>query len=66
MPIISQAINEGVQLSKQYEKATELTLKDHKLIMEFMKDRNAEGGKTAMKLHIIHTIESFGFNDRLV
>ena len=66
VPIISKAINEGVQLSKQYEKATELTLKDHKLIMEFMKDRNAEGAKTAMKLHILHTIESFGFNDRLV
>ena len=41
VPIISKAINESVQLSKQYEKATELTLKDHKLIMDFMKDRNA-------------------------
>ena len=45
VPIISKAINESVQLSKQYEKATELTLKDHKLIMDFMKDRNAEGAK---------------------
>ncbi len=27
VPIISKAINESVQLSKQYEKATELTLK---------------------------------------
>ena len=66
VPIISKAINESVQLSKQYEKATELTLKDHKLIMDFMKDRNAEGAKTAMSLHIIHTIDSFGFKDRLV
>ena len=32
----------------------------------FMKDRNAEGAKTAMSLHIIHTIDSFGFKDRLV
>ena len=32
----------------------------------FMKDRNAEGAKTAMNLHIIHTIDSFGFNDRLI
>lgn len=66
VPIISKAINESVQLSKQCEKATELTLKDHKLIMDFMKDRNAEGAKTAMNLHIIHTIDSFGFNDRLI
>ncbi|MDO5011109.1 MAG: FadR/GntR family transcriptional regulator [Intestinibacter bartlettii] len=66
VPIISKAINESVIMSKQYEKATELTLKDHRLIMDFMKERNAEGAKTAMSLHIIHTIDSFGFNDRLV
>lgn len=66
VPIISKAINESVILSKQYEKATELTLKDHRMIIDFMRDRNAEGAKTAMNLHIIHTIDSFGFNDRLV
>ena len=33
---------------------------------DFMKERNAEGAKTAMSLHIIHTIDSFGFKDRLV
>lgn len=65
VPIISKAINESVILSKQYEKATELTLKDHKMIMDFMKDRNAEGAKTAMSLHIIHTIDSFGLKDIL-
>ncbi|MGM9536254.1 MAG: FadR family transcriptional regulator, partial [Intestinibacter sp.] len=59
------AINESVILSKQYEKATELTLKDHKMIMDFMKDRNAEGAKTAMSLHIIHTIDCFGLKDIL-
>ena len=66
VPIISKAINESVILSKQYEKATELTLKDHRMIIDFMKERNAEGAKTAMSLHIIHTIDSFGFKDRLV
>lgn len=65
VPIISEAINEGVILSKHYEKATEFTLKDHKMIMDFMKERNAEGAKTAMSLHIIHTIDSFGLKDIL-
>lgn len=65
VPIISKAINESVILSKHYERATELTLKDHRMIMDFMKDRNAQGAKTAMSLHIIHTIDSFGFKDRL-
>ena len=36
------------------------------IIIQFMKERNAEGAKTAMSLHIIHTIDSFGFKDRLV
>ena len=31
-----------------------------------LEERNAEGAKTAMSLHIIHTIDSFGFKDRLV
>lgn len=66
VPILSKAINESVILSKQHEKATELTLKDHRMIIDFMKDRNAEGAKTAMNLHIIHTIDSFGFKDRLI
>lgn len=65
IPIISKAINESVILSKKYEDAIQFTLKDHRMIMDFMKERNAEGAKTAMKLHIIHTIDSFGFKERL-
>ena len=32
-------------------------MQDDRLIMEFIKKRNPEGARTAMRLHIIHAIE---------
>lgn len=57
MPVIYQAIDKGVLLSKEKEKAVTATLQDHKMIMEFMEVRNAEGAKSAMKIHILHAIK---------
>ncbi len=57
MPVIYQAIDKGVILSRQKEMAVKDTLNDHKMIMEFMEARNAEGAKHAMKIHIIHAIQ---------
>ena len=60
IPIINEAINKGVYLSKEFDKINELTLRDHKMIMDFIKDRNAEGAKVAMELHIINAMSVFG------
>lgn len=60
MPIINQAINRGVNLSKEFNKINDLTLRDHKMIMDFMNDRNADGAKVAMELHIINAMAVFG------
>ena len=60
MPIINQAINRGVNLSKEFNKINDLTLRDHKMIMDFMKNRNADGAKVAMELHIINAMAVFG------
>ena len=57
MPVIYQAINKGVALSKQKELAVKDTVNDHKMIMEFLRTRNAEGARSAMKIHILHAIE---------
>ena len=32
-------------------------LNDDRLIMNFLKQRNADGARTAMRLHIIHAME---------
>lgn|SRR5699024_6683321 len=60
MPVIFQAIDTGVALSQESERATEDTLNDHKMIMEFMEARNAEGARSAMKIHILHAMSDLG------
>ncbi|WP_419025778.1 FadR/GntR family transcriptional regulator [Emergencia sp.] len=57
MPILFQAISKGVSLSEQSDKAIADTLNDHRIIMEFLQQRNAEGTKNAMKIHILHAIK---------
>lgn len=60
MPILYQAISKGVVLSNNSNKATSDTLHDHRMIMEFLEQRNAEGARNAMKIHIMHAIKELG------
>lgn len=57
MPILYQAILKGVVLSSQSDKAINDTVGDHKMIMEFLEQRNAEGARSAMKIHIMHAMK---------
>lgn len=57
MPILYQAISKGVVLSTQSDKAVSDTICDHRMIMEFLEQRNAEGAKNAMKIHIMHAMK---------
>lgn len=57
MPILYQAISKGVVLSAQSDKAISDTVGDHRMIMEFLEQRNAEGAKNAMKIHILHAMK---------
>lgn len=56
MPIIYKAIDKGVILSDENKSIIQDTLNDHRMIMEFLASRDAEGAKTAMKLHILHAM----------
>jgi DNA-binding FadR family transcriptional regulator len=57
MPIIFNAIKKGVVVLTQDQDVSEDNLKDDRLIMDFLKKRNPEGARTAMRLHIIHAME---------
>mgnify|MGYP001154425906 FL=1 len=57
MPVIFNAIKKGVVVLTKDQDVSDDNLKDDRLIMEFIKKRNPEGARTAMKLHIIHAIE---------
>lgn len=63
MPILYQAIDKGVLLSDTNEEMVQNTLNDHRMIMEFLATRDAEGARTAMKLHIIHAMRGFGITE---
>lgn len=63
MPIIYKAIYKGVLLSDENETVVQDTLKDHKTIMEFISNRDAEGAETAMKLHILRAIRGLGLDN---
>lgn len=56
MPILYQAIAKGVTLSAKSQKAVSDTIHDHRMIMDFLEQRNAEGAKNAMRIHIMHAI----------
>ncbi|UOQ49352.1 FadR family transcriptional regulator [Gracilibacillus caseinilyticus] len=60
MPVIYQAIDKGVILSKKKELAIKDTINDHNMIMEFMKSRNPEGARSAMRIHILHAMRELG------
>ncbi len=57
MPIIHQAVSKGVMLSSQSSKVVKDTVTDHRMIMEFLEQRNAEGAKNAMRIHIMHAMK---------
>ena len=57
MPIIFNAIKKGVMVLTKNQDVSENNMMDDRLIMEFIKKRNPEGARTAMRLHIIHAME---------
>lgn len=60
MPIIYKAIYKGVILSDENPTLIQDTINDHRMVMDFLSKRDAEGAETAMKLHIIHAMRGLG------
>lgn len=60
LPIFNKAIHSGIILANEDPVIAENTLQDHRLIMKYLKERNAEGARVAMHLHMINTMWGFG------
>ncbi|MCI1930593.1 MAG: FadR family transcriptional regulator [Clostridia bacterium] len=56
VPILFQAIYIAVEATDKNEALRHETIRDHRLIMDFMKQRDAEGAMNAMRLHILHAM----------
>ena len=59
LPIFNRAIHHGILLANESPQVAKMTLHDHRVLMQYLKDRNPEGAKTAMYLHIINTMREF-------
>lgn len=56
IPGIQRAISQAAALQDGVNWFSGETLKDHRLIMDFMRLRDAEGAESAMRLHLVHLI----------
>jgi len=62
IPLINRAVSESIFLSTNGETLAENTLRDHAMIMTFLKNRDEGGVKSAMSIHIRHAIHTLGLN----
>ena len=59
LPIFNRAIHQGIILANESPEVSEMTLHDHRLLMRYLRDRNPDGAKAAMYLHMINTMHEF-------
>ncbi len=62
IPIINRAVGEAILFGSETETLAENTLRDHALLMEFLKKRDAGGAKQAMYIHLHHAIATLRLN----
>ncbi len=65
MPVIYKAIDKGILLSENNDQVVQDTLSDHRMIVDFLEAGNAEGARSAMKIHILHAMQSLGLGTEL-
>lgn len=56
VPLLFIAIGQTSQMFWQGETLSDAAIEDHKMIMEYIKTRDSDGAKAAMKLHILRGI----------
>lgn len=59
LPIFNRAIHHGILLANEAPEVAQMTLHDHRMLVQYLNDHNPEGAKTAMYLHIINTMRAF-------
>lgn len=64
IPVLLQAIYLSVVISQNNEELRIETLRDHRLVMQFMEKRDADGARTAMRLHMMHACKLMQEGDR--
>ena len=64
LPMIHQAVSTAVERGGQGEQLAEDTLRDHALLLEFLKKRDGAGAEHAMAIHMLHSMDVMGLENR--
>ena len=67
LPLIERGVQDSITLNNGCHLPSEdilakNTLRDHALLMEFLKNRDASGAKNAMSIHLHHSITNLNLN----
>ena len=61
LPIISQAVETAIgSAGEGQENLAQATLRDHALLLEFIRKRDGEGAEHAMAIHMAHAMDEMG------
>ena len=60
LPLIQEAVATAVERAERREQLSEDTLRDHALLLEFLKKRDGEGAEHAMAIHMRRSMDVMG------
>ena len=60
LPMINQAVEAAISAGDHQDQLAEDTLRDHALLLEFFRKRDAAGAEHAMAIHMHHSIDVMG------
>lgn len=61
-PIINSAVHETMELGKDMSELQKITISDNESVIELLSRRDADGARSAMDLHMRHTIHALGLD----
>ena len=64
LPMIAQAVETAIGSGGDQEALAQVTLRDHALLLEFFKQRDAAGAEHAMAIHMRHAMAEMGLDDK--
>jgi len=62
LPMIGQAVETAIGTGEKEEVLAEITLRDHALLLEFFRKRDADGAQYAMAIHMRHAMDEMGLD----
>ena len=63
LPMIHQAVSTAVERGERKEQLSEDTLRDHALLLEFLRKRDGAGTEHRIAIHILHSMDVMGLEE---